>query len=156
MGVSCEWLDWRSGSYYCRKMDKSVSKETRRDYCENGMKYRDCPNMRSQSSGFCYLTTACVEHKGLADDCLELESMRKLRDEYMMSFKQGCMDIKDYYEKAPKILKAINKTDAPGSIYDQIYGNVIMPCTKLVNDGNMHEAYTVYRKAVDILEEEYL
>lgn len=53
--AQCDFLDWRwSDSYYCRKTDKAVDKNTVNTYCDNSLRYRDCP---IYCGGGCYLTT---------------------------------------------------------------------------------------------------
>lgn len=53
--AQCDFLDWRwSDSYYCRKTDKAVDKNTVDMYCDNSLRYRDCP---IYCGGGCYLTT---------------------------------------------------------------------------------------------------
>jgi len=42
-------------------------------------KYRDCHTCCDLSSFGCYLTTACVDAKNLADDCRELTILRKFK-----------------------------------------------------------------------------
>ena len=46
-------------------------------------------------------TTACVKSKGLSDDCIELSTLRKFRDEYILNLENGEKDIKEYYDTAP-------------------------------------------------------
>jgi hypothetical protein len=44
----------------------------------------------------CYLTSACVAHAGLADDCRELTVMRAFRDEYLMTSVRGVILVSRY------------------------------------------------------------
>ena len=60
------------------------------------------------STGGCFLTTACCEHKGLPDDCYELTTLRSLRDHYMKQSVFGNGLIKIYYETAPAIIEKYN------------------------------------------------
>jgi len=55
------------------------------------------PSTTSSGTGTgCFLTTACVEHKLMADDCNELTSLRFLRDEYMLKNSGTISMINDY------------------------------------------------------------
>jgi hypothetical protein len=70
----------------------------------------------------CYLTTACVEYKGLADDGPELTAMRTLREYYRGDEYYDNL-INEYYEKSPIILNNIPKNDF-NIVMDSIYDSV--------------------------------
>ncbi len=70
----------------------------------------------------CYLTTACVEYKGLADDSPELTAMRTLREYYRGDEYYDNL-INEYYEKSPIILNNIPKNDF-NIVMDSIYDSV--------------------------------
>lgn len=112
--------------------------------------------MGTSGSGGCYLTTACVDVMGLADNCRELNVLRSFRDGYMSSQPQGEMDIKEYYCKAPDIITQIAKCDNYRSVYKKLYSEVIVPCVQLIENGEYEIAYQKYKQMVLNLEEEYL
>ena len=107
-------------------------------------------------SGGCYLTTACVEQRGLPDDCDELTTLRLFRDGYMRTQPGGEEDILEYYEKAPKIVDVISKQNNKSEVYDYIYSDVIVPCVEYIKNGENEEAYEIYRSMVKELETKYL
>jgi hypothetical protein len=114
------------------------------------------PSSTSTGSGSgCFLTTACVEHKGFADDCNELQVLRILRDEHMRSTAIGESLIKNYREIGPEIVNAINSCTNKADIYDYMYENMISPSVVLVNDGRLHEAVEYYKVFVKALKEQY-
>lgn len=99
----------------------------------------------------CFLTTACVETLGLPDDCDELTTLRRFRDTYMLSFEKGRAEVKEYYDKAPKIVKAISaKPNAP-MIYRCIFNEVILPCVRFIKQGHLELARTTYKIALSQL-----
>ena len=106
------------------------------------------------SSG-CFLTTACVEHKNLADDCIELQTLRKLRDQFMMNNKQGRELIDQYLIAGPAIVNAINSCDNKTEIYDYMYSKMIMPSVELVQQGHLDEAVNYYQDFVKALKKKY-
>jgi hypothetical protein len=57
----------------------------------------------------CFLTTACVQHAGLPDDCEELTVMRAFRDGYLSRFEEGRLLIEQYYRIAPRIVERIRR-----------------------------------------------
>ena len=142
------------GSDYCLKKDDYIDSDISKEYCRYDG--RGCPikENRSSSSG-CYLTTACVEHKGLEDDCMELSTLREFRDTYMKELPTGNEEIQEYYETAPGIVDAINKSEDADCVYEAIYADVIEPCVKLIQSGKNEEAHEMYRKMVQDLKKQY-
>ena len=59
----------------------------------------------------CYLTTVCVEHKGLPDNCYELETLRNFRDNYLVSSEGGKEIVQHYYKVAPEMVQKLKKID---------------------------------------------
>ena len=95
------------------------------------------------SSGGCFLTTSCCDYKGLPDDCYELETMRKLRDDYISKQSYGEKLIKDYYAEAPEIVDRINSSANKDEILEKMYEK-ITNIVKMVDDGKKDEAIIHY------------
>ena len=89
------------------------------------------------------MTTACCEYKGLPDDCHELQTLRKFRDEYLALKKYGKEIIQLYYEDAPQIVKRINSDVDKEQIYNQIY-NRIEEIVQFIEAEQFEEAIIVY------------
>ena len=70
------------------------------------------------------MTTACCEFMGLSDDCYELTTMRKFRDEYLVNKNYGKQLIATYYSRAPKIVDRINAMECKEKIYRYIYSQI--------------------------------
>lgn len=88
----------------------------------------------------CYLTTACVNYFGLADDGPELTAMRKLREYYAVE----CNDlIAEYYQLSPVIISKIASTRKDREIFTEIYESVKL-CQKYVDAGQWKEAHDEY------------
>ena len=109
----------------------------------------------SGSSGGCFLTTACVESRGLPDDCDELETLRRFRDKRKASDEQFAKLVEEYYLIAPAIVKAIDQKEKSRDIYDQIYTDLVLPCVSLINAGQDEAAETLYVTIVRKLQMEY-
>lgn len=156
--AKCDFLTYKGWSGdYCLKKEDYLNKDTVNTYCDNSLRYRDCPiyNDRSSSSGGCYLTTACVECKGLADDCYELTTLRQFRDGYLAEQDGGKEEIQEYYKTAPHIVCRIDASEDAKAVYEDIYSNVIEPCVEFISEGNNEEAHRLYKKMVDELKEKY-
>ncbi len=74
--------------------------------------------------GGCFLTTACVEHAGLPDDCDELTVLRDFRDRYVRALPEGPVLIRRYYAEAPYVVAAIKKSPDASVILDGILQSV--------------------------------
>jgi len=143
---NCDCPYWKSGNY-CKAKGGYVSGS-----CDNYTSCvyylratRDDEDDDDTSSGGCYLTTACVSYKGLADDCYELQLLRKYRDTYLSSFKEGKKDIKKYYQIAPIIVAAINAEANAEEIWEDIYANLVCKCVELIDAKKYSEAHYYYK-----------
>lgn len=103
----------------------------------------------------CYLTTACVEARGLSDDCAELRVLRAFRDGYMMDRLDGPKMIVAYYDRAPAILSALKARPDAADRLEGIYAT-ITTCVALIEAGAFSTALARYRRMVEELEEDLL
>lgn len=126
---------------------KGHTDEDGRCYDEN---YNYKGHSEKNSSNGCYLTTACVEYKGVSDDCKELTLLRNFRDTYMKN--NIPTDIDKYYEVAPRIVGKINKFDEnlKNEYYDYIYVTVNKCCT-LIENQQFDDTYNEYKLMVEKL-----
>lgn len=152
--MSCPYYTFRQGDYYCTKKGDYVNSDVYYKYCRN-YDYADCPIYKGDSSGGCYLTSACMYAKGLPDDCYELEALRNFRDTWLKCSEEGNAVIKKYYEIAPKIVSAINDTKHSKAVYDMIYEKMVKPCVELIEQKKYEETLELYRRMTLQLEKEY-
>lgn len=122
-----------------------------------GSKYERNDSNSHQSSGSegCFLTTACVDVKGLPGDCEELETLRKYRDTYLKNRENGWEDVNMYYDVAPRIVANINKLPNAKEIWENMYEDLVIPCVKLIKEGKNEETYMLYRNTVADLLKKY-
>lgn len=97
----------------------------------------------ASSSGGCFVTTACCQYKGLEDDCYELTTLRRLRDDYMKNTPMGNSLVKMYYDKAPALVEALDKCENKGEVYENIYKR-ITEVAKLTNEKKYSDAVGRY------------
>ena len=93
----------------------------------------------------CFLTSACVEAKGLPDDCEELTILRYYRDNYLVSHAGGKREIWEYYRIAPVIVKRINARANSKDIWNKIYEEMVLPCVRMIKTGAMEDAFQLYK-----------
>jgi hypothetical protein len=72
----------------------------------------------------CYLTSACVAHARLQDDCHELTVMRAFRDDFLMTSIPGVAIVSRYYRHAPSLLSAIRTSPDSGETMEWILQQV--------------------------------
>ena len=110
----------------------------------------------SESSSGCFLTSACVESMGLADDCDELMTLRALRDKRRLYDSSFDAMVKEYYQIAPKIVAAINALPDRKERYAKLYQTLVQPSVAMVKANRENDAVAFYRKMVLTLKRTYL
>lgn len=103
----------------------------------------------------CFLTTACVKHRQLPDNCEELQTLRRLRDQHMRKTGEGLQLITTYGTVGPRIVAAIRRCENEPEILEYMYQNMILPSVALVQAGEHNKAITYYRSFVAALEKAY-
>jgi Uncharacterized protein conserved in bacteria (DUF2188) len=79
----------------------------------------------------CFVTTACVRHHGLADDCYELTTLRYFRDTHMISSPAGVALVRHYYMRAPLLVKRLNKRGDKDTVYREVLHRVRFACAAI-------------------------
>lgn len=74
----------------------------------------------------------------------------------MAKTEKGKALIKLYYDIAPKIVEAIDKSDNYSEEYDVIYNIWIVPCVALIDAERYTEAELRYSQMVNALAQKYL
>jgi hypothetical protein len=99
---------------------------------------------RSQDhSKGCFLTTACVTHAGLSDDCYQLTVLRQFRDRYVMALPKGAEALAEYYAVAPAITRRIDQSPNRDAELKAIFC-AVNEAVSLVEQGKLSEALTCY------------
>jgi len=118
--------------------------------------YTTPPASGNSGASGCFLTTACVQHKQMADDCDALTTLRHLRDNFMTQTEEGNSMIAQYQVAGPAIVKAIDSCDNKAAIYDHMYTAMILPSVELVKQGRLKTAVEHYKLYVKALLEAYV
>lgn len=153
--MSCAYYTFRNNDYYCLKKGDYVNSDVYQRYCKN-YSYDECPIYKGNpDSGGCYLTTACVEAKGLPDDCEELTILRNFRDHWLKKQPGGAEEIAEYYATAPRIVAEVNKRTDAREIWNGLYDSLVAPCVQMIQRGEMERAREMYREMSLRLKEMY-
>lgn len=105
-------------------------------------------NHNSSSSSKCYITTAVCEYYGKPDDCVELETLRLFRDNWLIEQENGDALIKQYYLEAPKIVQWMKESGEFKILCSYLLNHYILPCVKLINERKYKECTILYMKMV--------
>lgn len=147
--MQCDFLEWQGGlfgSYYCTKDDKSVDKYTVNTYCDNSLRYRDCPiYKKSSSSGGCYLTTAMCNVLGCEDNCETLETLRNFRDDYMKKTPECLPLLEDYDLVGPKISQKIDEDENKTRTANIMLTEYINPAINCIKNKLYDSAIEIYK-----------
>jgi len=115
--------------------------ETVRQLCKlNGVKI----DTVKEDRGGCYLTTACVNHAGLPDNCFELRTLRGFRDNYVRHLPDGPALLAQYYWTAPRIVAAIHRDPAADEVLRSLLA-AVRSAVALIEGGHVHAAVDAYR-----------
>ena len=155
-------LNLFGASYRCMRTGEDIysGSEIYKNYCygyESG--YSKCPHFKPKkpsSGGGCYLTSACTEALGLADDCMELMTLRDFRDNWLSNQPGGQDEIIEYYQVAPEIVAKIHERINSLQILQSIFEEMVTPCVCLIKEGKFETAHTLYRQKTKELEQKYL
>ena len=104
----------------------------------------------------CYITTAVCEYQNKPDDCYELTTLRRYRDDYLMQTKEGRSLVQEYYNIAPRIVWAIRMQPDKDRIYQNLYKDYLMPCIHYVEEKRNEECKDLYVDMVRGLEERFV
>lgn len=134
----------------------------RRLLCTECMREGLCPfcwekstGKKYSKSGGCFITEACVEAAGLPDDCMELQTLRDFRDNYLQKSVEGRRMIREYYEIAPIIVEEIRRRSNCDEIFSEIFEE-IKGIVLQIRLGNSRKAITSYKAMVSRLKKEYV
>lgn len=103
-------------------------------------KRSDAGKSRSDDKGGCFLTTAACRYRGLADDCYELEVLRRFRDDFMSSSASRAALIDQYYREAPTIAVKLGEAEL------QLIWEVVERCVEDIEAKRFEGALRRYRK----------
>jgi hypothetical protein len=104
----------------------------------------------------CFLTTACVEARGLPDDCHELTALRTFRDEFVRQLDGGPELIAEYYSIAPRIVASMKLDPGFRERIGELYNQLVLGSIELIESGKSEAALELYKRHVRALSSRYL
>jgi hypothetical protein len=103
-----------------------------------------------QEEDNCFITTACVRHYNLPDNCHQLQTLRSFRDNYLRLQKNGNELIQQYYSNAPSLVKKLNRHPNKDTLFKKIFHQINVACVLIEKKENA-KAKKLYVKIVSNL-----
>ena len=104
----------------------------------------------------CFITTATCLSLGKGDNCYELNTFRKFRDEWLLKQPGGEKLVEEYYTVAPLIVESINSLPEKHKVYATIWSKYLKECLKLIENGKYEKAKALYLTMVTDLKGRFL
>lgn len=157
-------LAWIGDCYKNGNCGLSSDRETAKYYfslaAEYGQPYAksELKKMNGSSGGdsSCFITTAVFKSFGKPDDCYELTSFRKYRDNWLAKQVDGEQLIREYYVVAPAVVDAIDAQEDALLIYKAIWEKYLKKCLEYIESEQFGNCKDLYMKMVNTLKEKYL
>jgi hypothetical protein len=100
----------------------------------------------------CFITTACCEVLGLDDNCFELRTLRRYRDEVLAKQPNGPAMIARYYALAPAVLTRLRRAStSPTQALLSVYARYVLPAALAARLGLDALAYRLYVRMLNEL-----
>ncbi len=103
----------------------------------------------------CFITTTVCDILNLKDDCLVLQILRHLRDQYMIKEEKYNTMLLEYYIIGPSISKKMLELPNSKEVAKDNYNKYLIPASLLVVEGKYEEAINLYQTMVTTLKKQY-
>jgi hypothetical protein len=142
---------WRSAEKACDEGRLKDAQEIMRGMKLEAKENREAPiPPKKHDPKGCFLTASCCGLVGLADDCFELSTLRRYRDEVLAEMPNGRRDIRFYYVLAPAILDSIRRHGHERELL-VVYFTHVLPSAVLAWLGLNRSARWHYRRMMQML-----
>jgi hypothetical protein len=101
----------------------------------------------TKAVGGCYITTAVVQHKGLSDDCLEMQKLRYFRQQYIHNSNNRILkkELNQYYILGQSIVNWANSRQDSIKIWEFI-SNYVFEVVELIDKNELTNAYKHFKE----------
>lgn len=107
-----------------------------------------------KKGSFCFLTTVLCEYYGKPDDCIELNTMRRYRDDWLQNQPGGPELVEEYYDIAPSIVEKLKTSDRYDFYCQYLWKNYMRPCLDLIEVKDYESCKIIYIEMVRYLQAE--
>lgn len=141
---------------FCQELHRQWMKRYPKSRWEVGDYDTIAAGFKKKFLGLCFITTAVCLQDGKPDDCAELTAFRNFRDGYLRSCPDGPDLIGTYYDLAPSIVWAIERSGDADRRYAAIRETWLDPCFADLQAGRLQQCKERYTDMVYGLQKEYL
>lgn len=117
---------------------------------KDGKIQRTATPKEASSDDNCFITTACVKHYGLPDNCYQLQTLRKFRDNYLLKSYEGKQLVKRYYLIAPLLVDLLEDDSEKDYLFKKIFKRITSACNAIENN-KYANAESIYKETVEQL-----
>lgn len=117
-------------------------RDAKRNNYNTGNNYNSCYNNDNYNRGigsFCFISTVVCEYLGKSDNCIELTTLRRYRDEWLRHQYDGESLISEYYSNAPAIVNKLKQSSYFDLYCQYLWIHYLQPCLVLI-ENNEYEA----------------
>lgn len=100
-----------------------------------------------ESDEGCFITTACIKHFGLTDNCYQLQTLRLFRDNYLLKSKATKSLVQQYYIIAPQIVTCLEGDKNKYKLYNKVFQQINKACAA-IEKNEFGTATIIYQETV--------
>lgn len=155
--ITSEYKD-SNEQYYkvCSQIERESQRKERTNYSESRNYSSSSSTSYSGRSSYCFITTAACIALNETKDCVQLNMLRKFRDEHILGNEgDGALLVKEYYRIGPEIVNKIDQEWNPFAIYSELWEEYIEPSCKCIYIKEWNKAKNIYIMMVKKLCERY-
>lgn len=95
----------------------------------------------------CFVTTACIKYYGLRENCYQLQTLRKFRDNYLMKSVNNRILVQNYYFIAPQLVHLLEIDKKRKSLFKFIFREIEEACAA-IEKRQFHKAKLIYHNTI--------
>lgn len=133
-----------------RKQERDDADDT--EYSTSNSIFSSYSSPSHSSGSFCFITTAVCEYLGKNDDCVELNTLRRYRDDWLRLQPGGKALIEQYYMIAPSLVSRLKASAHYEAYCQHLWEDYIQPCLSLIADKQFVACREKYSSMVQYLQ----
>ncbi|MBQ9082167.1 MAG: zinc-ribbon domain containing protein [Clostridia bacterium] len=110
---------------------------------------KPAPTPEKKDGTICFITTAVCEYMGKPDNCAELQTLRRFRDEWLAFQPGGQALIERYYEIAPGIVRRLKSSPLYAYYCEALWQEYLRPCLDMIDRGEPEACQAHYTAMVE-------
>ena len=131
----------------CRDAKKNRSYSSSDGYSSPTTRHTSASNNTGSSGNngsFCFISTVVCEYFGKKDDCVELNTLRAYRDNWLRHQPGGQQLIAEYYNNAPLIVSKLRMSANYATYCQYLWDNYLQPCLMFIESKQFESCKKLY------------